>query len=225
MKLVQGPRHELERIAADTIAAAISLLLKKKKQVVLGVPGGRSVSGIFSLLNKKPLEWERIHLFLVDEHAVPIGQENNYTLVRKQFPDKQVHPLLVTSNIEHDRAAYQAELAACGAAFDIILLSAGEDGHVASLFPEHPALQDKENFILIHHAPKPPETRISASLPLLQNAHAAILLFFGQEKQQALENFTNTSISMRFCPAKLVLQIPRTLVITDAALVTHALPS
>ena len=48
--------------------------------------------------------------------------------------------------------------------FDILLLGVGPDGHVASLFPEAPALYDERRVIPVRGAPKPPPTRISLSL-------------------------------------------------------------
>ena len=41
--------------------------------------------------------------------------------------------------------------------------ASGPDGHVASLFPEHPALYDDAPVVAVRGAPKPPPTRLSLS--------------------------------------------------------------
>ena len=50
--------------------------------------------------------------------------------------------------------------------FDVCMLGVGPDAHVASLFPEHPALHETERTVVaVHGAPKPPPTRITLTLP------------------------------------------------------------
>ena len=46
--------------------------------------------------------------------------------------------------------------------FSVVLLSLGEDGHVASLFPEGSVVDDGPGHILVEDAPKPPPRRLSS---------------------------------------------------------------
>ncbi|KAL5100047.1 hypothetical protein RYX36_004374 [Vicia faba] len=55
--------------------------------------------------------------------------------------------------------------------FDLILLELGADGHVASLFPNHPALDEREERVtFITDSPIPPPERITFTLPVINSA-------------------------------------------------------
>jgi 6-phosphogluconolactonase len=70
---------------------------------------------------------------------------------------------------------------------DVLHLGIGPDGHTASLFPNHPALDSGGALCLaVHDAPKPPPDRISLSLEVLRAARSCVLLVSGAEKAAAL---------------------------------------
>jgi 6-phosphogluconolactonase len=66
--------------------------------------------------------------------------------------------------------------------FDVCLLGIGEDGHVASLFPEKPALYDERAVVAVRGAPKPPPTRLSLTLPSIAAAREVWVLASGRGK-------------------------------------------
>ena len=70
---------------------------------------------------------------------------------------------------------------------DLVVLGIGPEGHIASLFPESPALADSGALCLgIEDSPKPPPQRITLSLPVLRAARRALLLASGEGKASAL---------------------------------------
>ncbi len=71
--------------------------------------------------------------------------------------------------------------------FDVLLLGVGPDGHIASLFPQHPA-QEKVlgSAVAVTGSPKPPSQRISLTWPVLNSARHVALLVAGAEKAEAV---------------------------------------
>ena len=71
--------------------------------------------------------------------------------------------------------------------FDVLMLGVGPDGHVASLFPERPAVyEDERPVVAVHGAPKPPPTRITLTFPALNAAREVWFLVAGEEKAGAV---------------------------------------
>jgi 6-phosphogluconolactonase len=217
MKTFKLSRSKLELRAAQLISKKIRELLKSQNKVVLGIPGGNSVSGIFRNLLKQKINWKKVHVFMVDERLVSTGsKESNFGLAKKTFldylsenyilPKENLHPYIYLDvGIDNGLIAYKTELREISHRLDVVLLSTGEDGHVASLFPNHASIKKgAEFFIGVLDSPKVPKKRISASRKLLQKSQTALLLFFGKSKEKAYSNFLDSKMGVNDCPAKLV---------------------
>ncbi|TPX04813.1 6-phosphogluconolactonase, partial [Schumannella luteola] len=106
----------------------------------------------------------------------------------KAYPAPGEHP-----TIEAAADAYAAELAAAAPAgeaypvFDLTFLGVGPDGHVASLFPDHEAVRDREHVVLAETAsPKPPPERLTLTLPVINSSERVWLVLAGPDKAGAL---------------------------------------
>ncbi|MGP8020018.1 MAG: 6-phosphogluconolactonase [Limisphaerales bacterium] len=71
---------------------------------------------------------------------------------------------------------------------DLVFLGMGEDGHVASLFPDAPAevVNHPGPCLLIENSPKPPPRRVSLSYAAIAAARQVWVLISGAGKEQAL---------------------------------------
>lgn len=217
--LLRAARHLCEKIRAALAA---------QTQVNLAVPGGRNVARIFEAMWAEPMDWQRVHFFIVDERLVPIDHpDSNYRLLQDHFidplaragriPPGNAHPFILDP-ASPDRGAWQYEdvLAAHGFRYDIILLSSGEDGHVGALYPRHHSFADAHHgFIVMDDSPKPPPERMTSSRSLMQTAAAAVLLFVGAAKGEAFAKFKDAACPDAACPAKLVLTLKAAAVFTD----------
>jgi len=213
MEIIKGAKEYVEQEALEKLVSALNDCIEKKGKTILGIPGGRSVQGLFEKLKTANVEWNKVHVFFVDERFVDLeDSESNFQAVPFREQAKHIHPFEFQNGVD----AYNEEFNTVTDSFDIIILGAGEDGHVASLFPNHPSIQNNETgFIKVIDSPKPPAERMSASRALLSKSSVAFILFFGESKREAFEKFNDDSASIEECPAKLVKNIPTVYVLTD----------
>lgn len=220
--ILKGTRADLEKKASVLLEESIGTLLNKQEKVVLAVVGGSSVSNVFTHLQNAALDWQRIHLFMVDERLVPIDHpESNYGLAVSYFSQifspENLHPFVYDSK-SSDLGAHKYEqvLEKLGGKFDVVLTSSGEDGHIGALFPMHQSIEsDNSYFVTMDDSPKPPSGRMSATKNLIQRAQVGFVLFFGAAKKEAYCNFINEKLSIRDCPAKLIRQLPDYYILVD----------
>ncbi|MEV6017814.1 MULTISPECIES: 6-phosphogluconolactonase [unclassified Streptomyces] len=172
--------------------------------------GGRNGNGLLAALASAPardaVDWARLDLWWGDERYLPEGDpDRNDTQARAALLDavpldpERVHTMPASdgpygADVEAAAESYAAELAKAAGpenhgpvpAFDVLMLGVGPDTHVASLFPELPAVRETERTVVgVHGAPKPPPTRISLTLPAIRSAREVWLLAAGEDKAEA----------------------------------------
>jgi 6-phosphogluconolactonase len=187
------------------------------------------------------VNWERTHVFWGDERCVPAGDKDRNdeqaldALLRKvKIPSKNIHRIPASEpdaaeRYESDlRRAFSSSLPLKESSlssssevprFDLILLGMGPDGHTASLFPGHPAVGEKTRLVVrVDGAPKPPPSRVTFTLPLINAARHVAFLVTGADKNAALRRVLNGDPSL---PAARVAPRDGTLVfLSDAAALT-----
>ncbi|MBA3265699.1 MAG: 6-phosphogluconolactonase [Nocardioidaceae bacterium] len=150
------------------------------------------------------IDWSRVEIWWGDERFLAAGhEERNETRARRALLDSvgldetRVHPMPAADVIDDPdqaAAAYAQTLSSNASPtdhgatrlFDLIMLGVGPDGHVASLFPEQPALHDDRAVVAVRGAPKPPPTRISLTMPTLCHAREVWFVVSGEDKARAV---------------------------------------
>ena len=88
--------------------------------------------------------------------------------------------------------------------FDLVMLGLGSDGHIASLFPGTPALDERERLVTANWVERFGAYRITLTVPVLNEASRVILLVQGAEKASALEAVLHGRFEPRQLPAQLI---------------------
>ncbi|HEY8456617.1 MAG TPA: 6-phosphogluconolactonase [Actinopolymorphaceae bacterium] len=197
-----------EAVAARLVTRLVDVQASKGSASVVLTGGGigtRTLAALAKTPARDAIDWRRLDVWWGDERFLPSGDpERNETGARRALLDQvpvdpsRVHPMPAADGAEDVEAAaerYARELAAAVRpedhapvpAFDVLMLGVGPDGHVASLFPEQPAVyEDERSVVGVHGAPKPPPTRISLTFPALNSAREVWFLVAGEEKAGAV---------------------------------------
>ncbi|MFD4642924.1 6-phosphogluconolactonase [Lentzea sp. NPDC058436] len=172
--------------------------------------GGRTGTAVLEHLNRNAardaVDWSRVDLFWGDERFLPSGHpDRNETQARAALLDhvaldpSRVHVMEPSDgrfgdDPEAAAAAYAEVLASLASqeddgvpAFDVCMLGVGEEGHVASVFPDSPAVHEKERTVVaVRDCPKPPPTRVSLTLSSVRHAREVWLMTTGEAKADAV---------------------------------------
>lgn len=203
MELVGAPVTELKALITSSFeewAAAGSRAPGAGSQSC-ALSGGNSALIFLSALRNADVDWQRITLFWADERAVaPDSPESNYGLAERMLlaplgakAPRAIRMPAEASNLKQAALWYDDALASelDGGGLDLAILGVGEDGHVASMFPGHPALNDERRVIAIEDSPKPPPRRLSLTMSFLLQTRKIWVIAIGQRKLAVLQAAIN----------------------------------
>lgn len=174
------------------------------------VTGGGTGTAVLEQLRRSPardaVDWSRVDLYWGDERFLPHGDpERNETQARETLLDHvPVDPARVfamapsdgpmgddpdAAAAEYARTLVEQSSDGTVPRFDVLLLGIGEEGHVASVFPDSPAVHEHElTVVAVRDCPKPPPTRISMTLPTVRAASRVWLCVAGAGKAEAVRS-------------------------------------
>jgi 6-phosphogluconolactonase len=206
---VTAPRVEVHADAAALATAVAGELLARlaDAQAGGGIPqialtGGTIAEAVHRevarLSPSSDVDWARVSVWWGDERFVaPDDPERNAGQARAAFLDAvgvdpaNVHEMPSTAeagSVDEGASAYSDALREQGSGnFEVVMLGIGPDGHVASLFPGHEALDvDDRIAVGVTDSPKPPPARISLTFPALNRARSVWFLVSGEGKAEAV---------------------------------------
>jgi 6-phosphogluconolactonase len=149
------------------------------------------------------VDWTAVDVWWGDERFVPADSSDRNELGAREallsrvgLDPERVHPMPSSDagfDEPEDAAAWYAEQLAAAAGegrsvprLDVLMLGMGPEGHVASIFPESPAVSDERPVVAVRDCPKPPPTRISLGFPAITSAEEVWLLVSGEGKADAV---------------------------------------
>jgi 6-phosphogluconolactonase len=214
------PDHEsLSRAGAEGFIFFSNQALARKNHFTVALSGGTTPRLLYEILASEyidQVQWEKVHLYWSDERYVSQrDQRSNFRMFHEallhhvRIPLDNIHPM--PTHREHaDDAALdyerylRAEFPGRWPEIDVILLGMGSDGHVASLFPGSPALEEVERWVLAVETPEEPPTRLTVTLPVINAATDVCFVVSGEEKADALKRVLTEPISAQERPASAV---------------------
>ena len=137
------------------------------------------------------VDWPMVDVYMGDERCVaPDDPDANQRLVREAWLDRVASVgSFHTMSCDEGPDAYEREVAAV-AAFDVVHLGMGADGHTASLFPDAPTLEAPPDcLVVLSHDPhdRNPHARMSLTLSALGRARLVVFTVSGDAKRDAFE--------------------------------------
>lgn len=202
---------------ADAVATAwldeIEAAVRAGQIHCVALSGGRISQKFFAATviqaKARKTSFEGVHFFWADERCVPPDDpESNYKMAYELvfaplgIAAERIHrlrgedlPLTAIQGATADLFGVVAQKEGQLPALDLIFLGMGEDGHIASLFPNAPAniLDISVPFLAVNNSPKPPPIRISMSYKMIFTAKNIWVLISGAGKAAALSESLSPS--------------------------------
>ena len=195
-------KQSLSDAAAVRFLAAVREAQRTRGMAQVALTGGSMGSAIFASLLQTPgrsdVDWSQVYVWWGDERYLPAGDANrNDTqndeaglsqlgldggkVFRVEGPD-------ASASAEASASSYANTVRGFGRGeFDVVLLGVGPDGHVASLFPHHPAQRITDAVaVAVHDSPKPPPDRVSLTFECLNRTREVWFLVAGPDKADAV---------------------------------------
>jgi 6-phosphogluconolactonase len=226
------PRTAAER-AARYIVPLLENVLAGQDRATIALSGGATPKLLFEELVLSGFRWDRVHLFWVDERAVPPADpQSNYKLALDslitpaKIPPRNVHR--IQGEIVPERAAehYTEDIRNFFELedgelphFDIVQQGMGPEAHTASLFPGEPLIEDRTGIAAAVVTPKPPPKRVTLLPGVLLAAHHTVFLVCGEDKAPAVRSVFRDDYDPMLLPAQVALHYGRSVTwfLDDAA--------
>lgn len=186
-------RHTVDALAdalAEATEAAARDAITARGVFTVALTGGSAAKALYPRLARAHVDWTKTHVYFGDERCVPPDDaESNFKLAHDVFlapagiPDANVHRV----RDEAPPAEAAAEYARALPVLDVVHLGLGPDGHVCSLFPGHPLLNEATARVAsLTDSPKPPPARVTLTRVALREARALWFLVTGEAKRDVV---------------------------------------
>lgn len=197
---------DLARAAASAWLEEIEAAARAGQTHCVALSGGRIAQEFFAATTAqakaRKTSFDCVHFFWADERCVPPDDpESNFRMADEllfaplAIAAERIHrlrgedpPAEAVRAGEADLRRFARKNGQQQPVLDLILLGMGEDGHIASLFPNAIANNVGSHALLlvIENSPKPPPTRISLSYQTIIAANNVWVLISGAGKAAAL---------------------------------------
>jgi 6-phosphogluconolactonase len=175
---------------AAAAACADRLAEAARAGLEIALTGGSTPRRAYELAALREQDWSGAGAWWGDERCVPPDDDrSNYRLARESLLDRVSLPPRVhriRGELDPADAADEYERELGETRLDLVLLGLGPDGHVASLFPGAPTLQERDRRVVAAEAGHEPFVpRVTLTLPVLCSGGSVLFLVTGGAKAAA----------------------------------------
>jgi 6-phosphogluconolactonase len=173
--------------------------IRERGRFAVALSGGSTPKKFYQALVQDSkshlLDWSKIGLFWSDERAVaPDHPDSNYAMAMHFFSKPPFNQAKIfrmqAERPDRDAAAKEYEEAILNfcsdGRLDLVYLGLGEDGHIASLFPETKALQVEDKLVVANYVEKLNTWRMTMTYPAINGARNIVVLVVGENKAKIL---------------------------------------
>jgi 6-phosphogluconolactonase len=216
---------------ANALAESFVRIVNEQGRATVALTGGSTPRPVYQMLANHPLVtkdvWQKLIFFLGDERLVSLeSPQSNYRMVKESLIEplraRDIQISCLTIDISSRELLRDYELSVVSelnqgrlnqGVIDLLLLGMGEDGHVASLFPESLLLQEdglqehssleKGTFFGIASHPSDGTKRVSLLAKPLIEAREVHFLVSGAKKAEMVYRVFHTDSVPLNLPARI----------------------
>ena len=187
LEILRGNNHI---DCSNTLLDLISSEINDSENYSLGLSGGSTPKLFYELFAEKYKDYSNIYLWTVDERHVDINDENsNQRMINSIFSNSNLNIIEYSYEEDpgHSAKNYTTKVLSKFDKFNAAILGVGEDGHIASLFPDTTALNADEKGFVHNEVNILTRWRVTSTFELLKNVEHVYLLVTGDNKKEIIE--------------------------------------
>lgn len=211
--------ESLSQAAAELFVAEARSAIEKRDSFTVALSGGHTPGRAYHILadprHRDQVDWQKVHVFWGDERCVPPDDPKSNErmawralLDHVPIPSGQVYPIRCAespeSTAQHYETLLHTQFGPRAAAFDLIFLGLGGNGHTASLFPNTAVLDEQVRWVAAVYVREQNLYRVTLTAPAINMARKVAFLVNGVEKAAVLKEVLEGPSNPRHLPAQLI---------------------
>lgn len=188
---------DLYEKALHWVVENIREVLAHEETCRIGLSGGSTPKKLYQMLGREHLDWDKITWIGIDERYVPMTDKaSNAGMIRSELLSQQPSESFLhfdtkmgylESALSFEQKLFQLKRTR-EPLFDLLILGAGHDGHIAGIFPDSQTAtrkgfltaQTETDIFDIHD-------RLTVTMEALMSCGKALLLLKGTEKHEIVK--------------------------------------
>ena len=191
LEIIKEKTHEE---CSKLLLKLISKHINEFEKFSIGLSGGTTPELFYKLFSKKYHEYSNITFWTVDERHVDTTEKiSNQKMINSIFNDTKLNVIKYDYNEDPRLSAenYTTKVLEKINKFNIAVLGVGDDGHVASLFPNTRALESDKKGFVENEVNILTKWRITSTYQLLADVESLYLFVTGENKKEVIQKIGN----------------------------------